>query len=68
MHADVFVTLRVRRAALMDFMLILVTAFEKDKLGLISPVYSAFLQSELDQQRVTQEMAEEEGEEEGEEG
>ena len=59
-HADVFVTLKVRRASVVQFMEVLVACFEQEHIGKVSPTYAALLSSELDQQRVTQEMAEEE--------
>jgi hypothetical protein len=62
-HAEVFVTLKIRRAALVHFMVVIVEAFERSNIGKVSPTYSALLMSELDQQRVTQEMAENHNEE-----
>jgi hypothetical protein len=59
-HADVFITLKIRRAALVNFMAVIVESFERDHIGAVSPTLSALLKGELDQQRVTQEMAEEE--------
>lgn len=60
-HAEVYVTLKVRRASLVQFMEVLVGCFEKEHIGQVSPTYDALLKSELDQQRVTQEMADEHG-------
>lgn len=62
-HADVFVSLKIRRAALVHFMIVIVECYEKAHIGSVSPTYSALLTSELDQQRVTQEMAEQDQEE-----
>ena len=63
-HADVFVTLKIRRAALVHFMATIVESFESCNVGKVSPTYSALVVSELDQQRVTQEMAENDSDEE----
>lgn len=63
-HAEVFVTLKIRRAALVHFMVTIVESYESEHIGNVSPTYSALLRSELDQQRVTQQMSEEEAEEE----
>jgi hypothetical protein len=61
-HAEVFVTLKIRRAALVHFMESIVESYENEHIGKVSPTYSALLKSELDQQRVTQNMAEVEDE------
>ena len=59
-HADVFITLKIRRTALVHFMVVIVESFEKEHIGSVSPTLRALLIGEMDQQRVTQEMAEEE--------
>lgn len=66
-HADVFVTLKIRRAALVHFMVVIVEAFERVNIGKVSPTYAALVLSELDQQRVTQEMVENQNDDDNEE-
>lgn len=64
-HADVFITLKIRRTALVHFMVVIVESYEKEHIGSVSPTLRALLIGEMDQQRVTQEMAEEDQQAEG---